>query len=105
MINVNKETFEEEVLNYEGKVVVEFWSETCAPCKELYPYIEELSKKYDKDVKFCNIDTKAAPRIAIKQKVLSLPVVRIYENGKILDEKSNENVTIENIEEMIKKFI
>ena len=66
---------------------------------------EELSKKYDKDMKFCNIDTKSAPRIAIKQKVLSLPVIRIYEDGKILDETANGDVTIENIENMIKKFV
>ena len=54
MIRVNKENFEEEVLKYKGKVVVEFWSETCQPCKELLPDVEELSKKYDKDMKFCN---------------------------------------------------
>ena len=105
MIRVNKENFEEEVLKYKGKVVVEFWSETCQPCKELLPDVEELSKKYDKDMNFCNIDTKSAPRIAIKQKVLSLPVIRIYEDGKILDETSNGDVTIENIENMIKKFV
>ena len=105
MISVNKENFEQEVLNCEGKVVVEFWSETCQPCKELLPEVEELSQKYGKDMKFCNIDTKHAPRIAIKQKVLSLPVIRVYENGKVLDEISNEDIAIENIENMIKKFI
>ena len=105
MISVNKETFEEEVLKYKGKVVVEFWSETCQPCKELLPGVEALSKKYNKSMKFCDIDTKRAPRIAIKQKVLSLPVIRIYEDGKILDETSNGDVTIEKIENMIKKFV
>lgn len=105
MIRVDKANFEEEVLNYRGKVVVEFWSETCQPCKELLPYVEKLSIKYDKYMKFCNIDTKGAPRIAIKQKVLSLPVIRIYENGKILDETSNGDVTVQNIERMIKKFV
>ena len=99
------ETFEEEVLKYKGKVVVEFWSETCQPCKELLPGVEALSKKYNKSMKFCDIDTKRAPRIAIKQKVLSLPVIRIYEDGKILDETSNGDVTIEKIENMIKKFV
>ena len=105
MINVNKETFEQEVLNYDGRVVVEFWSETCQPCKELLPKVEELSKKYDKNMKFCNLDTKTAPRIAIKQKVLGLPVVRIYEKGEVLDETSNGDVKKENIENMIKIFI
>ena len=104
MIRVNKENFEEDVLKYKGKVVVEFWRETCQPCKELLPGVEALSKKYNKSMKFCDIDTKRAPRIAIKQKVLSLPVIRIYEDGKILDETANGDVTIENIENMIKKF-
>lgn len=105
MISVNKETFQKEVLEYKGKVVVEFWSETCEPCKELLPGVSLLSEKYKSHIKFCEIDTKKAPRIAIKQKVLGLPVIRIYENGKILDEKVKENVTIENVEDMIRKFI
>ena len=73
--------------------------------KSYFQTLKNYSKKYDKDMKFCNIDTKSAPRIAIKQKVLSLPVIRIYEDGKILDETSNGDVTIENIENMIKKFV
>lgn len=105
MISVNKETFETEVLEYKGKVVVEFWSETCAPCKELMPEVEKLSEKYSDSMKFCDIDTKKAPRLAIKQKVLSLPVIRIYEDGQILDETSMDEASVENIEAMIKKFI
>ena len=58
MIRVNKENFEEEVLKYKGKVVVEFWSETCQPCKELLPDVEELSKKYDVKV----VGDAASPR-------------------------------------------
>lgn len=105
MISVNKETFEKEVLQYDGKVVVEFWGNTCEPCKNLRPGINMLSEKYKEHMKFCEIDTNRAPRIAIKQRVLGLPAVRIYENGEILAETIKENVTIENVETMIKRFI
>ena len=105
MISVNKETFEEEVLKYKGKVVVEFWSETCQPCKELLPGVEALSKKYNKSMKFCDIDTKRAPRIAIKQKVLGLPTMAIYKDGEKVDEVTKDDATVPNIENMIKKYL
>ena len=44
MIRVNKENFEEEVLKYKGKVVVEFWSETCQPCKSYFQTLKNYLK-------------------------------------------------------------
>ena len=67
MIRVNKENFEEEVLKYKGKVVVEFWSETCQPCKELLPDVEEL---YDKEICLKNSDKMIT--ISSKKRVTKL---------------------------------
>lgn len=105
MLAVDKATFEEEVLQAEGHVLVDFWSEGCEPCKALMPHIEELEKQYGDKIKFCKLDTTKARRLAIKQKILGLPVIAIYKGGEKVDEKVKDDATRANVEEMIKKYI
>lgn len=105
MIKIDKHTFEDEVLNCNKIVVVEFWSQTCEPCKELIPAIEYLDKIYGKKMKFCEIDTKKATRLAIKERIIGLPAIVVYKDGKKIDERIKDNATRENIEDMIKKYV
>ncbi|WP_069649129.1 thioredoxin TrxA [Caloranaerobacter ferrireducens] len=105
MLEVNKETFEAEVLNAEGYVLVDFWGKSCEPCKALLPHVEELAEKYGDKMKFCKLDTSSARRLAIKQRVLGLPTIAIYKDGEKIDELTKEDATPANIEEMIKKYI
>ncbi|WP_131039137.1 thioredoxin family protein, partial [Clostridioides difficile] len=69
MLDLDKATFEEEVLNAEGFVFVDFWSEGCEPCKALMPDVHKLAETYGDKIKFCKMDTTKARRLAIKQKV------------------------------------
>lgn len=105
MLEVNKETFEAEVLNAEGYVLVDFWGKSCEPCKALLPHVEELAEKYGDKMKFCKLDTSSARRLAIKQRVLGLPTIAIYKDGQKIDELTKDDATPTNIEEMIKKYI
>lgn len=105
MIVLDKNTFEEEVLKYEGIVVVDFWSEGCEPCKVLIPEVEELANDYKENFKFCKLDTTKARRLAIKEKVLGLPTIAIYKDGQKIDEVTKDDATKINIEEMIKKYL
>lgn len=106
MIELNKENFEEEVLNSTGKVFVDFYGDGCLPCQALMPHVHELATKYaDKGIKFCALNTTKARRLAIGQKIMGLPVMAIYENGKQIDSVIKEAATRESIEEMIKKHI
>lgn len=105
MLEVNKETFEAEVLNAEGYVLVDFWGKSCEPCKALLPHVEELAEKYGDKMKFCKLDTSSARRLAIKQRVLGLPTIAIYKDGEKIDELTKDDATPANIEEMIKKYI
>lgn len=105
MIALDKNTFEEIVINGEGYVLVDFWSESCEPCKALMPSVVELSEKYGDKVKFTKLDTTKARRLAIKQKVLGLPTIAIYKDGEKVDELTKDDAKIDKIEEMIKKYI
>ncbi|AOY76166.1 thioredoxin TrxA [Clostridium formicaceticum] len=104
MLAVDKDTFQTEVLEAQGYVLVDYWSESCEPCKALMPSVMELSEKYNNSIKFCKLDTTKARRLAIKEKVLGLPTIAVYKDGKKIDEVTKEDATIENIETMIKKY-
>lgn len=105
MLELDKKNFEEEVLKADGYVLVDFWSDGCEPCKALMPHVHELAEKYEGKMKFTSLNTMKARRLAISQKILGLPVIAVYKDGEKVDEKVKDDATIENIEEMIKKYI
>jgi len=105
MLDVDKTTFEAEVLKAEGKVFVDFYGDGCVPCAALMPHVHELAEKYGDKMKFCSLNTTKARRLAIGQKVMGLPVMAIYENGVQIDSCVKDDATVENIEAMIKRHI
>lgn len=82
MIELSKENFDEEVLNADGLVMVDYWSQSCEPCKELLPSVHELAEKNAGKAKFCSLDITSNRRLAIGQKVLGLPTIVFYKNGE-----------------------
>ncbi|WP_067140218.1 thioredoxin TrxA [Oceanivirga salmonicida] len=105
MLELDKDNFEVEVLQAQGYVFVDFWSEGCAPCKALMPEVHKLAEKYDGKMKFTSLDTAKARRMAIKQRVLGLPTLAVYKDGIKLEEVTKDDATIANIEAMIKKYL
>lgn len=103
MLALDKDTFETEVLKSEGLVLVDYWSESCVPCKALMPDIEVLSQQYEGKVKFCKLDVTAARRLAISQKVLGLPTIAIYKDGEKVGEVTKDDATKAGVEAMIQK--
>ena len=104
MLEVDKTTFEAEVLQAPGKVVVDFYGDGCVPCAALMPHVHEFAEKYGATLKFCALNTTKARRLAISQKVLGLPVMAIYEHGQMIDSCVKDDATPENVEAMIKKY-
>ena len=74
--------FQTEVLNYQGKVIVDFWAEWCGPCKMLSPIIEEIGQE-NKDIKIVKVDVDTENELASKYNVNSIPTVMIFEHGQL----------------------
>jgi len=104
MVELTKETFDEEVLKAEGTVFVDFYGDGCVPCAALMPIVHGFAEKYGDKIKFCALNTTKARRLAIGQRVLGLPVMAVYQDGKKVEECVKESATPENIEKMIKKY-
>ena len=101
MLEVNKDTFESEVLQANGKVVVDYYGDGCVPCEALLPFVTAMAEKYGDKLKFVKLNTTKARRLAIGQKILGLPVIAVYENGAKLEELIKDDATETNIEAMI----
>ncbi len=80
-VDVTAENFDEEVLNYNGKVLVDFWAEWCGPCMMLGPIIEEVSEEVD-NVKFCKVNCDVARDVALQFGIMTIPNLIVFENGE-----------------------
>jgi len=101
MLELDKETFQPEVLEAAGTIFVDFYSDSCEPCQALMPIVHGFAEKYGDKLKFTKINTMKARRLAIAQKVLGLPVMAIYKDGEKVTELVKDDCTEENIEKMI----
>ena len=81
VMKVTSENFEEEVLNSEKTVLVDFYADWCGPCKMLAPVVESVAAEND-DIKVVKINVDDAQDLAIKYQVMSIPTIVIIKNGQ-----------------------
>ena len=105
MIAVDKETFQAEVKDAKGYVLVDYWSESCESCKALMPDILALAEKFGEQVKFTKLDVAKARRLAISEQVLGLPTIVLYKDGEKISELTKDDATAGNIEAMVQKVL
>lgn len=80
----SQENFEEEVLKFEGKVLVDFWATWCGPCKMMAPIVEELASEINEEnIKIGKIDVDENSEIASEYGIMSIPTFIIFENGEV----------------------
>ena len=80
---VNDSNFEQEVLKYNGPVMVDFWATWCGPCRMLGPVVEELAKEYEGKVKVCKLNTDEGPDTSTKYGISSIPTIIFFKNGEV----------------------
>ncbi|MEG2420132.1 MAG: thioredoxin family protein [Oscillospiraceae bacterium] len=101
MLELTKETFEAEVLQASGKVLVDFYGDGCAPCMALMPHVHALAEEFGAQLKFTALNTSKARRVAISQQVMGLPVIALYENGAKLVQLVKDDATPEAVRAMV----
>ncbi len=84
-IEITDATFDQEVVQSDTPVVVDFWAEWCGPCKMIAPIVEQLADEYDGKVKFAKLDVDANPQTAMNFGIRGIPALLIFNDGKPVD--------------------
>lgn len=74
--------FNDDVLNFKGKVLVDFNAEWCGPCQALKPILEEAEKELSEGAKIVPVDIDEYPELAREYEVSSIPCLVLFENGE-----------------------
>lgn len=81
VLKITSENFNEEVLNFKGKVLIDFYANWCGPCKMMSPIIDEIAEEMEGKVKVGKVNVDDNQQLAIKYNVMSIPTIIIYKNG------------------------
>jgi thioredoxin 1 len=81
MKEITDETFEADVLQADGPVVVDFWAPWCGPCRAVAPILEQLAEEHEQ-ITFAKVNIDEHPGYASRYGVLSIPTVILFENGE-----------------------
>lgn len=87
-ISLNRNNFEEVVLNSDKPVLIDFWAAWCGPCRMQSPIIEELSSEFGDSAVIAKLNVDENPEIAAQFSVMSIPTLILIKNGKVIDRKT-----------------
>ena len=86
-IIINKNNFQNEVMNTDKPVLLDFWASWCAPCRMVVPIIEEIASERP-DIKVGKINVDEQPELASEFGIMSIPTLVVMKNGKIVQQVS-----------------
>lgn len=85
-VAVTAANFDKVVLNSDKPVLVDFWATWCGPCIAIAPTLEEIAAEYDGEVVIAKIDVDNNRKLAKNYKVRAIPSMKIFVDGKVVDE-------------------
>ena len=85
VMEVTTATWDQEVLNAPGLVMIDFWAVWCGPCRMIAPTVEELAKEFSGQVKVVKLNTDENPDIASRYKIMGIPTLMFFKAGQKVD--------------------
>lgn len=85
-MSLTGQNFKQEVLEFQGVVLVDFWAPWCGPCRMVAPTIDELATEYAGKAKIGKVNTDENTDLSSQYNVMSIPTMIIFKNGQIVDQ-------------------
>lgn len=104
--DISDKTFKEEVSDYQGVVMVDFWAPWCGACQSAAPVVDAISRKYEGKAKILKLNVDDSQEVASKFGVMSIPTFIFFADGKEVDRKigmQSEEAFQESLDKLLKK--
>lgn len=85
VINITRNNFQNEIINSDKPVLLDFWAPWCAPCRMVGPILEEIAGERS-DIKIGKINVDEQPELASQFRVMSIPTLIVIKDGKIVNQ-------------------
>ena len=85
VIHINKNNFQNEVLNSEKPVLLDFWASWCGPCRMVSPIVDEIAAECG-DIKVGKVNVDEQPELAAQFGVMSIPTLVVMKGGKVVNQ-------------------
>jgi thioredoxin 1 len=87
IVNISDDSFEKDVLQAQGPVLVDFWAEWCGPCKMIAPVLEQVADEYDSKLRVAKLNIDDNPESAPRYGVRGIPTLILFRNGEVVGTK------------------
>jgi thioredoxin 1 len=83
IVHLSDDTFEEEVINTEGPVLVDYWADWCGPCKMIAPILDEIASEYKDKIKIAKLNIDENPATPPKYGIRGIPTLMLFKGGNV----------------------
>ena len=87
LVQITSKNFEQEIMQSEKTVLLDFWAAWCGPCQVLMPVMEEIAQE-ERQIKICKINVDEEPELARRYKIQTIPTLVYIKEGEIVDRMS-----------------
>ena len=103
-VTLKDDSFQQEVINSETPVLVDFWAAWCGPCRVIAPVIEELAEEFDGRAKVAKLDVDENAVTPMQYGIRSIPTLLYFKDGQVVDQvvgAANKKVLKQKLEALV----
>jgi len=82
--SVTDSSFEQDVLNSEKTILVDFWAEWCGPCRAVGPILDQIAAEHSEKIEIVKLNVDENPQTAAKYQITSIPAMKVYQGGEVV---------------------